>query len=305
MIKEILEKQIEKIKIREKEFGEIEKKAEEFCRKIEIKTKKKKVKADVFIGGSLAKKTILKQQNSPQKFGIFGPRKTKSFSRRDKYDIDIFVRFDKKYKDSEISDLLEKILSGFRTRRIHGSRDYFQLKEKKFIFEIIPVIKISSPKNARNVTDLSYFHVSYVRNKIKKNPKLANEILLAKAFSYAQKCYGAESYIKGFSGYALELLVIYYNGFLNFLKAIARTKEQIIIDPGKCYKNKNNILTSLNESKLQSPIIFIDPTFKERNALAALSKETFLKFQETAKNFLRKPSEKYLKSKKLISNTII
>ena len=40
---------------------------------------------------------------------------------------------------------------------------------------------------------------------------------------------------------------------------------------------------------MQSPIIFIDPTFKERNALAALSEETYKKFQKEAKAFLKTP----------------
>ena len=48
----------------------------------------------------------------------------------------------------------------------------------------------------------------------------------------------------------------------------------------------------LNEAKLESPIILIDPTFKSRNALAALSQETFEKFKQDAKKFLKSPSIK-------------
>jgi tRNA nucleotidyltransferase (CCA-adding enzyme) len=46
----------------------------------------------------------------------------------------------------------------------------------------------------------------------------------------------------------------------------------------------------LNAAKLNSPIILIDPTFKQRNALAALSNETFQKFQKACKEFLSNPS---------------
>ena len=52
-------------------------------------------------------------------------------------------------------------------------------------------------------------------------------------------------------------------------------------------------MLNLNESKLQSPIVFVDPTFKERNALAALSRETFEKFKKASKVFLRAPSKRY------------
>jgi len=274
-IKDILKEQLEKIKLNKEEFGKLEKETEEFAGKLKKNIKKKRIKAEVFLGGSLAKKTILK---------------------KDKYDIDIFIRFDKKYKDEEISRLLAGIVKGVR---IHGSRDYFLARREKLVFEIIPVIKINNAKEARNVTDLSYFHVSYVKNKIKKKLGLADEIMLAKHFSYCQKVYGAESYIKGFSGYALELLVIHYGSFLNFIKAVCKAKEKIVLDPGKHYKNKQDILLNLNEAKLSSPVVFVDPTFKERNALAALSQETFNKFKLVCRNFLSKPSSRFFEEQKI------
>lgn len=266
-----------KLALSETEFLELEKETEEFCDKLKRKIKEKKIKADVFIGGSLAKGTILK---------------------REEYDIDIFVRFSQEYKDEEISKLLEKVLDK-RKIKIHGSRDYFQIKSGNKIFEIIPITKISNPKAMRNVTDLSYFHVSYVKNKTKKNKKLAGEIILAKAFCRAGNCYGAESYIKGFSGYGLELLISYYGSFLKFIEAMVKQEGQIVIDPEKHFKNKQEVLVNLNEAKLSSPIVFVDPTYKERNALAALSNETFLKFQEICKKFLRNPSEKFFKKKEI------
>jgi len=278
-IKDVLKRVLERIKLDEEELKILEIKAREFCENIEEKLKKRKIKADVFIGGSLAKDTIM---------------------RKDSYDVDIFVRFDEKYKDDEISNLLEKCLE--KITRIHGSRDYFQLKSSNVVFEIIPVIKISSPNKARNVTDLSFFHVSYVKNCIKKNKKLADEILLGKAFCYANNSYGAESYIKGFSGYALELLICYYKSFENFIKNIVKSKDKIIIDPEKFYKNKQDILDSLNEAKLSSPIVFVDPTNKNRNALAALSAATFSSFRNIAGKFIKKPSASYFEKKKINSS---
>ena len=48
----------------------------------------------------------------------------------------------------------------------------------------------------------------------------------------------------------------------------------------------------INSSKLQSPIILIDPTYKQRNVLAGLSDETFDRFKKVCKKFLKKPSMK-------------
>lgn len=277
-LKDILNAQVLAVTSPKEDVEVLEQKSEDIIGSLKASLKKQKITADVFIGGSFAKKTIIKKR---------------------KYDIDIFVRFDKKYDEKKLSSLLEKIVPK-NAIRLHGSRDYFVVKQDNIDFEIIPTLKISKPSEAKNVTDLSYFHVNYVSGSIKKNPKLASEIRLAKHFINSSGAYGAESYINGFSGYAVELLVIHYKSFMNFIKTVAKLnaeKEKIIIDPKKAYKNKQNILQQVNEAKLNSPIIFIDPTFKERNALAALSKQTFLNFQEICRKFIKNPSEKFFEIK--------
>jgi len=276
-INKLLKEQIEQIKVDKPALSKIKKISQEFCEELEKNLKKKKIAADVFIGGSLAKSTLVKKE---------------------KQDIDIFVRFDDKYKQKNISKILKGALPK-NAKKIHGSRDYYQIIIDGIIFEVVPVIKIKKPQNALNITDLSYFHVNYLKKNLRKNKKLNEEILLAKTFAHAQNCYGAESYINGFSGYALELLIVHYKCFLNFVKNIAKIKpeEKIMIDGNKFYKNKNQILIELNESKIKSPIILIDPTHKERNALAGLSEVTFKKFKKACIQFLKKPGSEFFKNK--------
>jgi tRNA CCA-adding enzyme len=209
------------------------------------------------------------------------------------YDIDIFARFNEKYKGKNISELLEKVIGKTKIGKvslIHGSRDYFKIepKNQNFFIEIIPVIKVKNPKEAENITDLSYFHVNYVKRKLTE--KMIEDIRLAKAFCHANKCYGAESYINGFSGYALELLLPYYKGFSDFIKSMTKIKDKEIVDIEKLYKNKQELNMNMNGAKMVSPIVLIDPTYKERNALAALSKETFENFQKACRKFLENPS---------------
>ena len=278
-INSILKEVLEKVKPSKRKLEMIETSLKEFLKKFEKRVKVLKINAEIFVGGSFAKDTMIE---------------------KDIYDIDIFIRFDKKYKDNEISNLTEKILKGNKNiSLIHGSRDYFRIKIKpKFFIELIPVIKIKSPKEARNVTDLSYAHVRYITKKI-KSKKLLDEIRLAKAFCYANNCYGAESYINGFSGYALELLVYYYGSFLKFIKAVSKNKDKIIIDIEKKHKNKQTVLMDLSSSKLISPIILIDPTYKQRNALAALSEETLDNFKKSCKKFLENPDIKAFELEKM------
>ncbi|MEM2784782.1 MAG: nucleotidyltransferase domain-containing protein [Candidatus Pacearchaeota archaeon] len=274
-ISQLLEKVIEKIKLTPEEEQEIKLRVDNFIKKF-----KKERNIAIVIGGSFAKKTLIRKQV---------------------YDVDIFVVFPKTKKN--LSAKLEKILkkNKIKAERLKGSRDYFQVKlAKNLVVELIPILKIKEPKEAENITDASLFHVDYVLKKIKLNEKLADEIKLAKAFCRACDCYGAESYIRGFSGYALEILVCYYGSFLNFVKAASRWKSKEIIDPEKHYKNKEEILEKLNYAKLVSPLVLIDPVQASRNVTSALDEENFKRFIEACKNFLARPSEKFFFKHKVV-----
>jgi len=276
----ILKEVLEKSKPSKEDLEYIKDNVKLFSKNIDKNLKKLNIDAEIFVGGSFAKGTVIKKDN---------------------YDVDVFIRYNKKYKNDEISALTKKILGESKNILvIHGSRDYFRINYgKNFFIELIPVKKIKNPKEYENITDLSYLHVKYINKNI-KSQKILDDIKIAKAFCYANGCYGAESYIHGFSGYSLELLVYYYKGFMKFIKAISKIgKEKQIVDIEKQFPNKKNALMDLNSSKLNSPIILIDPTYKQRNALAALSQETFEKFQKTCRKFIKNPSMKYFEVKKV------
>jgi len=256
-VNRLLNDVLKDISLNSKELSEIKKKANEVVGFF------KKKGYDAKIGGSLAKNTLVKKDNQ---------------------DVDIFVVL-QNGDISKVEPVVKKHFSDVVV--VHGSRDYLKIKSDNILFEIIPIVKFKKPEDAQNITDFSLIHVNYITKVIKKNKKLADEIKLAKAFCVAQKCYGAESYIGGFSGYALEVLVCHYGGFVNFLKKIRKDK---IIDPMKYFKNKDEIMRELNESKLVSPIVLIDPTYKYRNVCAGLTQETLDLFLDSVDKFLKKPS---------------
>jgi len=266
-IRDILKNQLKKISVSDEEEKMLKKAGREIAEKISCSN------AWAIIGGSLAKETLIKKE---------------------KQDVDIFVIFDSEDETKLLGAILKK--AGIKTERVHGSRDYFQAGNKWVVFEIIPVVKIKNLKDVQNVTDFSVMHVNYVKKKIAKNKNLRNDIKLAKSFCFAQNVYGAESYINGFSGYALEVLVIYFGSFLKFLRGIGKKR---IIDPEKQFKSEKKILNELNASKLHAPIILIDPVYKYRNITAGLSKETFEKFLNSAKKFLKNPSLDFFEKKEI------
>ena len=84
------------------------KEAQAFVEGINLAAKKKKIKATAVLGGSFAKDTYITGD----------------------YDVDVFVKFHPSYEDDKLSELLFELLKEHTPARIHGSRDYFQIKNK-------------------------------------------------------------------------------------------------------------------------------------------------------------------------------
>ncbi len=271
---EVISKVLDRIK--KEDNGLIIKRVNEVLDEINKRLEENNIKAKCFLGGSLAKGTYLP----------------------DDYDADVFVRFDYltyKNKNDELSDFLGQALKDFKPKRVHGSRDYFQFKKKRIKFEVVPVLNINSIEEAMNITDISPLHVLWFKNKA--NDKIRDSVRLSKLFCKANEVYGAESFIRGFSGHVLDILNVKYKSFLRLLKEAdkweekVRKGEKIVVDVENYYKGR--AVFELNKSKTQGPLIVIDPIQKERNAAAALSYEKFNKFVKSAISFLKNPSEKF------------
>lgn len=238
-----------------------------------------KIESDFFVGGSFGKETYLKGD----------------------FDVDIFCNFDKNYPETELSNLAKKILDSINviSKKNKGSRDYFSGvygSKIKFNFELIPNKKIQNPRNTQNSTDLSCMHVLYLRKKVENNPNLCDEIRLAKQFFKAQGLYGAESYIQGFSGHVLDILIMNYGSLENLLEEAKKWGEQTIIDINSIYKDKETLLRTIGKEK-SSSLVLVDPIIENRNAARALSTENYSKFLVLAYS-LDKIDESYFEIKK-------
>ena len=276
-MKGVLQEVLDEIRPSHKEIKEVKVEAVEIMKKLRRSTG-----AKIILGGSYAKGTAIKKNGK---------------------DVDIFVAFGKSYRDKslELAEILHKALIKIKIKasRLHGSRDYFQYKKSGIDFEIIPILAVKKAQEALNITDVSPLHVDYVLGKIKKKSRLAEDIMLAKAFAYGCNCYGAESYIGGFSGYVVEILVCHFGSFEKFLKAASEwdLRDKIVIDPAKFYKSRQEVLWQMNVSKLQGPVVLIDPVQKERNAASALTSEKLKEFVKSARRFLKSPSKNSFKKK--------
>ncbi len=286
-MKDILKEELESISLSRSEVLKFKRIANDLIKKL----KEKGLRA--VIGGSMAKGTMVR------KSGL--------------QDVDIFVVFDYSEDILKLEDILKGIDLPGKLKRVHGSRDYFHVVCDDVILEIVPVVKNSDPELAENVTDVSLSHVKYIGGAISEKPELADEIRLAKAFARAQRCYGAEGYIHGFSGYSLEILVIHFGGFVKFLKGMRKTKSfevagrrsqvaggaRIVVDPMKYFRGEREIRRELNSNKLQGPVVVVDPTYKFRNVCAGLGFSTFERFLEASKDFLKRPSLEFFERREI------
>ncbi|MBI5392813.1 nucleotidyltransferase domain-containing protein [Candidatus Woesearchaeota archaeon] len=269
-VNEILKQILKQYEISDKDRKQTSKRIDEFIAQLKQQLKNKRINAKVMLGGSAAKSTYIKND----------------------FDCDIFVRFNyNKYAKEEqnLSKYLQKALQNYKFATIHGSRDYYHVKIDDINYEIVPVLDIKDPRKAINVTDMSPLHVEWVKKRI--NNHLRDQIILTKVFFKANDLYGAESYVKAFSGHVVDILLAQYKTFLNLLKQSQKWKLFEVIDV-----EKYNTARWLNESKI-SPLIVIDPLLPSRNACAALSKEKFISFKEIARKFLDNPNKEFFTRK--------
>ena len=113
----------------EEKLREYAEKSKEFVDLFKKELSKERVKAEVFVGGSLAKKTMNEKKVQ---------------------DIDIFVRIlPEKKQISKIIESVERCLKSLARQKkyllskVHVSRDYFSMQNQAgYFFEIVPVKKI-------------------------------------------------------------------------------------------------------------------------------------------------------------------
>lgn len=241
---------------------------DEFILTLEDSSQKLGLKCDFLIGGSFGKGTYLKGAS----------------------DVDVFVSFDLKYDDSKLSSYLQKILdlTNIEYVKQKGSRDYFsylfQEGKVEIKFEFVPNRRIKTLRDVLNSTDVSPLHVDFLKKKAMNNSELFDEIRLAKQFFKAKKLYGAESYINGFSGHIIDILIAYYGSLENLLCDAKNWKEMQYIDINEFYKSFDDAKKKIDFDKI-SKLVIVDPIIKTRNAARALSDQNYYKFLLVAQNF--------------------
>jgi tRNA nucleotidyltransferase (CCA-adding enzyme) len=247
--------------------------------KQEIETEKK------FIQKSIEK---LKKNSEIKEIVLAGSVSRNTHLKGDR-DFDIFILLDSKLNKKKFEEIGLKIgkkfFKGHNWEKAYSQHPYIKGNINGFQIEIVPSYKISKTELMQSAVDRTPFHTKYLQEKL--NEKQKDEVRLLKKFLKGINAYGAELKTNSMPGYLTELLILKYNSFENTLKEVSKWKKIQVID----LENQLNEEHAIKEFK--SELIVIDPTDKNRNVAAAVSINQKARFIAAAREFLKKPSEKF------------
>ncbi len=219
-------------------------------------------------------------------------------------DLDIFVFFPAETK----REILEKkglevgkaVFRNFRSKDYvisYAEHPYTKGVISGFRVEIVPAYKVERAELLQSAVDRTPFHKAFVNEHL-RNP---DDVRLLKKFLKANGCYGSDLKTEGFSGYLCELLLIKYNTFEAVLKESQSWHYQEVLDVNNHFSKHE--YSRLRKKFDNQPLIFLDPTDKNRNVAAVLSHEKLAKFIFKARNFLEKPARSYFFAEEKKINT--
>jgi len=214
----------------------------------------------------------------------------------EKADIDIFLKFKKSTTEKKFAEIAKKV--GFSAMKKY--KPYVRYSEHPYVeahvtgtrVNVVPCYDVPKGK-WQSAADRSSFHTAFMLESL--TGQMKNDVRLLKEFLKCNNVYGSEIARQGFSGYVAEVLIWNFGSFEGVIKKIAKLKRnQIIGDASK---------------KFDTPIVIMDPIDEQRNLAAAISTENIGKFVLVCREFLKKPSASFFKtkpsSKKVLKNSFV
>ncbi|ASJ05704.1 CCA tRNA nucleotidyltransferase [Thermococcus barossii] len=213
------------------------------------------------------------------------------------HDVDLFLAFP---LDTPLEELRERGLELGRAiaERLdshevaYAEHPYVRATYRGVKVDLVPCYDVKSWRDVRTAVDRSILHTKWVLDNLRgKN----DEVRLLKRFLKGINAYGSEIYVRGFSGYLAEILVIRYGSFLKVLESADFMLRQKVIDPGNWLKREHEVAmkTVGREAEADRPLIVIDPVDPRRNVAANLSWEKYGIFYFKSTQLLENPSEEF------------
>ena len=210
------------------------------------------------------------------------------------HDVDLFLAFPMETPLEELRkkglELGKAIAERLDSHEIaYAEHPYVRAYYRGVKVDIVPCYDVKDWRDVRTAVDRSILHNRWVLENLEGRN---DEVRLLKRFLKGIKAYGSEIYVRGFSGYLAEVLVIKYGSFLEVLQKADFILRQKVIDPGNWLKREPEIAmkTVKREAEEDRPLIVIDPVDPRRNVAANLGWEKYGRFYFKAHQFLEGPS---------------
>ena len=211
------------------------------------------------------------------------------------HDIDLFLAFPTNTSLEELKktglELAKAIGRKLDTYEIaYAEHPYVKATYRGFEVDLVPCYNVENWKEVRTAVDRSILHTKWIIEHLDgKN----DEVRLLKRFLKGINVYGSEVYIRGFSGYLTELLIIKYGSFMKLIEDIEFLGKSKIVDLGGWIRKEPEIAYKTIERESESPLIVIDPVDPRRNVASALSWEKFGVFYFKAREFREGPRREF------------
>ncbi len=205
-------------------------------------------------------------------------------------DIDIFAAFPKARTKEQIVKItistVKRVLPA-KWEMHYAEHPYLQGHLGGFKVEVVPCFRIKVNEGIISAVDRTPLHALYLQKHLTQKQK--RDVRVLKVLLKAHGIYGAELEVGGFSGLVCEYLILNYRSLANLLAFAAKWKPPVVLDIEDYYDQEYGELIR----RFKTPLIIIDFIDRNRNAAAAISTESFLKFIALCKAFSRNPSEKW------------
>ncbi|WP_297555885.1 CCA tRNA nucleotidyltransferase [Thermococcus sp.] len=210
------------------------------------------------------------------------------------HDVDLFLAFpletpleELRKKGLELGKAIAEKLDSYEIA--YAEHPYVRAKYRGVRVDLVPCYDVKDWKDVRTAVDRSILHTRWVNENLRGRN---DEVRLLKRFLKGINAYGSEIYVRGFSGYLAEILVIKYGSFLGVLKKADLILKQKIIDPADWLRKEPEVARKIVEREINEdkPLVVIDPVDPRRNVSANLSWERYGIFYFKSGEFLEKPS---------------
>lgn len=200
-------------------------------------------------------------------------------------DIDIFIRFKKETTEKKFIEVSKKVgfqaLKKFHPYVKYSDHPYVEAKIKTTKVNVVPCYNVEKG-DWKSAADRTHFHTEFMLESL--SGEMKNDVRLLKKFLMNNEIYGAEIAKQGFSGYVAEVLIWNFGSFEKVLEEFAKINVGWVI--GKATKEFDTVIS------------IMDPIDSNRNLAAAISEENIGKFVLASREFLKKPSMNFFRSRK-------